>query len=71
MRSRPRAVKQTRSPRERNQRLSLLLSWSPSSIEKIDPQVQSILRERYPLDQATGFRPGDLRGAISVRVPLP
>jgi hypothetical protein len=28
------------------------------------------LREAYPDDQATGFRPGDLRGAFTARVPL-
>ena len=28
------------------------------------------LRERYPNDPATGVRPGDLRGAVSVSVPL-
>jgi arsenite methyltransferase len=38
--------------------------------EQIPAEVQAILRERYPRDQATGFQPGDLRGAISVRVPL-
>lgn len=39
-------------------------------VDAIDPQVRALLRERYPSDQATGFQPGDLRGAISVRVPL-
>lgn len=32
--------------------------------ESIPPSVQKVLRERYPEDQATGFQPGDLRGAL-------
>jgi hypothetical protein len=32
--------------------------------EGIPPAVQAVLRERYPQDQATGFREGDLRGAL-------
>lgn len=38
--------------------------------ERIAPAVRSILDARYPTDQATGYRTGDLRGALSVRVPL-
>jgi hypothetical protein len=38
--------------------------------QEIQPQVRGLLRELYPADQATDFKPGDLRGAISVRVPL-
>lgn len=32
------------------------------------PAVRSLLDERYPGDQATGYRVGDLRGMLSVRV---
>lgn len=39
-------------------------------VEQIPPEVRAILRQRYPDDQATGFQPGDLRGAISVRVAV-
>jgi hypothetical protein len=39
--------------------------------EEIEPEVRELLQQRYPADRATGFRPGDLRGAISVRVALP
>lgn len=39
--------------------------------EQIAPATRAALAERYPDDAATGFAPGDLRGAISVRVPLP
>lgn len=37
---------------------------------EIAPEVRELLRRLYPADQAVGFRPGDLRGAVSVRVPL-
>jgi len=36
----------------------------------LSPQVVAALKERYPDDQATDFVPGDLRGIVSVRVPL-
>lgn len=38
--------------------------------EAIPDELRAALRERYPADAATGFRPGDVRGAVSVRVPL-
>jgi hypothetical protein len=38
--------------------------------EEISPEVRAALAELYPEDRATGFRPGELRGAVSVRVPL-
>lgn len=37
---------------------------------EIPAEVKQLLAERYPEDRATGFLPGDLRGAVSVRVPL-
>jgi hypothetical protein len=40
------------------------------SLEGISPGVRARLAERYPEDQATGFKSGELRGAVSVRVPL-
>jgi hypothetical protein len=36
----------------------------------LSPEVRGVLRERYPKDRATGYRAGDLRGAISVSIPL-
>lgn len=36
----------------------------------IDPKVQAKLKERYPLDQATGYERGALRGAFTLRQPL-
>jgi hypothetical protein len=38
---------------------------------QIDPAVKQIVSARYPTDAAVGYRAGDLRGAISVRVPAP
>ncbi|MBI2616025.1 MAG: DUF3365 domain-containing protein [Gemmatimonadetes bacterium] len=35
------------------------------------PEVRAVLAQRYPEDRATGYAVGDLRGAVSVRVPLP
>jgi hypothetical protein len=38
--------------------------------EGIPPAVAAAVARRYPEDRATGFQPGDLRGVVSVRVPL-
>ena len=38
--------------------------------ESLDPRVVEALAARYPDDRATGFKPGDFRGAVSVRIPL-
>jgi hypothetical protein len=40
------------------------------SDEQIPADVKSILISRYKSDKATAYRNGDLRGAISVSVPL-
>ncbi len=37
---------------------------------KMDPAVKKLLNERYPHDQATGYKTGDLRGAVSIKRPL-
>ncbi len=34
--------------------------------DKVAPEVLKTIRHLYPLDQATGFRPGDLRGAFTI-----
>lgn len=36
---------------------------------EIDPGVRALLEERYPADQAWGYREGDLRGLVRVTVP--
>lgn len=38
--------------------------------EDLPDGVRFALSERYPQDKATGFASGDLRGAITVRIPL-
>ena len=38
--------------------------------EQIAPSVRTILKERYPHDLATGYKVGDLRGAISIKEPF-
>ena len=37
---------------------------------KLAPGVADALKELYPNDQATGYSVGDLRGAISVKIPM-
>lgn len=37
--------------------------------ERLAPAVAAAVRARYPVDAATGFRPGELRGAFSVSWP--
>jgi len=38
--------------------------------EAIPSAVRAVLAEKYPEDRATGYRSGDLRGAVSVTIPL-
>lgn len=38
--------------------------------EAVSPEVASRLSELYPNDQATGYQPGQLRGAFSLSRPL-
>jgi len=37
--------------------------------EAVDPGLLAAIRERYPEDRATGFRPGELRGLFWAVVP--
>jgi hypothetical protein len=50
------------------QPLCLRCHGEPASLE---PEVRARLAELYPDDQAVGYREGDLRGAVSVRIALP
>jgi Protein of unknown function (DUF3365) len=50
------------------ERRCLACHGDPASL---DPEVRAVLARRYPEDRATGYRVGDLRGAVSIRVPLP
>lgn len=38
--------------------------------DKLAPGVADALKELYPRDQATGYAVGDLRGAVSVKIPI-
>lgn len=38
--------------------------------ENIAPEVKVILADKYPDDRATGFKVGDVRGAISIKMTL-
>lgn len=40
------------------------------SPEQIPAEVQAVLAERYPDDAAAGFAIGQMRGAVSVRIPF-
>ncbi len=40
------------------------------SDSEISPAVQARLAEEYPHDQATGYKPGQLRGGVSIKRPL-
>ncbi len=40
------------------------------SEQTIPADVRMLLQEKYPEDRATGYRPGELRGAIRIIVPL-
>jgi hypothetical protein len=37
--------------------------------ESLSPEIRRALSEHYPEDLATGFKPGDLRGAFSIEWP--
>ena len=39
--------------------------------ETIPEPIKKILKKHYPFDGATGFKAGDLRGAVSIKQPLP
>lgn len=38
--------------------------------ERIAPEVKAQLTKHYPHDRSTGYKPGDVRGAVSVKRPL-
>jgi len=38
--------------------------------EPLTPAVRQKLRELYPDDKATGYKPGDIRGAMTIRKPV-
>lgn len=36
---------------------------------KIPKEIRELLKEKYPSDEATGYKPGDFRGIVSVVIP--
>ena len=38
--------------------------------ETIPKSIQNVLTKHYPFDAATGYKAGDLRGAVSIKQPL-
>lgn len=41
-----------------------------TSKEKTRPEIRRFLEKKYPYDQAFGYKEGDVRGGISIIVPL-
>jgi len=41
-----------------------------STREKIRPEIRKFLEEKYPYDQAFGYKEGDVRGGISIIISL-
>lgn len=41
------------------------------SAEQIQEPVRAQLKNLYPYDRAVGYKPGDLRGAVSIKQPMP
>ncbi len=41
------------------------------AVESMTPELRQTLQMRYPHDRATGYQAGQLRGAVSIKVPLP
>lgn len=39
-------------------------------VDSMEPELRTVLEERYPDDRAVGYKEGDLRGAVSVTVDL-
>jgi hypothetical protein len=38
--------------------------------EKLTPNVRALLEAEYPHDRATGYAPGQIRGAVTIKRPL-
>lgn len=38
--------------------------------QQIPETIQTMLKKHYPFDAATGYKPGELRGAVSIKQPL-
>lgn len=38
--------------------------------EQIPEEIRNVLKRQYPFDAATGYKAGELRGAVSIKQPL-
>jgi hypothetical protein len=36
----------------------------------LSKEIKNFLKEKYPEDKATGYKAGDFRGAVSVKIKL-
>jgi hypothetical protein len=45
-----------------------LLCHGPS--EQIPDGIKAVLKQQYPFDAATGYKAGELRGAVSIKQPM-
>lgn len=72
-----RRLEEVRTPAGRTRRYAqAIIAAGPCLVCHGDPTMQSAelkaaLRLHYPLDQATGYREGELRGAFSLQQPVP
>jgi hypothetical protein len=69
----PEAVVEIRSARGMERRYLRAIPMQPLCLTchgaKLAPEVAAAIARDYPQDAATGFEPGQLRGAVTVRWP--
>ncbi|HEX9207798.1 MAG TPA: DUF3365 domain-containing protein [Steroidobacteraceae bacterium] len=70
----PEAVFELRTPRGVEHRYLRAIPMQPLCVtchgKTIAPDIAAAIRTAYPEDAATGFEPGELRGAVTVRWPV-
>ena len=47
-----------------------ICSGCHGAADRLEPRVKKELKERYPADHATGFKPGEIRGWLWAEVPV-
>jgi hypothetical protein len=63
-------------PQGRQFRFMRAIAMGPQCItchgqpEQLAPSIRQLLQTHYPHDRATGYQPGDLRGAVSIKQSL-
>lgn len=69
----PEAVFELRTPQGIERRYLRAIALQPTCVtchgKALAPAVAAAIRRDYPDDTATGFEPGELRGAVTVRWP--